>query len=238
MKKIIVAFSVTILLISNVSFSQRWELRYPGIPEDFINDIYFQDENNGFIINDGGSILKTTDGGNTWKITRHFQRNKLTEIKFIDDQTGFIISPFSHLDDNLDLIYTTNGGTNWQESNVDFEGSLVIDTRFTFLPLSKSKLLKTSNWGGLIEKLDNFYGNWEIVYSMPFLYVGDTNAPYGDILQFQKLSNKILALGSSYVAKEAGILTDSISFFLESTDEGSSWDTLWCGLPNRAFTSF
>ena len=237
MKKIIRVFSVAFFLISNISFSQQWVLRYPDIPTDFINDIIFLNENDGFIVNDGGSILKTTDGGDSWKIIQHFQRNKLTEIKFIDEQTGFILSPYSHLDDDLDLIYTTNGGRNWQESNVDFSESLVIDTRFIFQPLSKSKILKTSNFGGLIEKLDNFYGNWEIVYEMPAI-PNDYYQPYGDIFQFQKLNSKILALGSSYKAKEVGIITDSISFFLESTDEGSTWDTLWCGLPYVASCSF
>ena len=105
MKKIIRVFSVAFFLISNISFSQQWVLRYPDIPTDFINDIIFLNENDGFIVNDGGSILKTTDGGDSWKIIQHFQRNKLTEIKFIDEQTGFILSPYSHLDDDLDLIY-------------------------------------------------------------------------------------------------------------------------------------
>ena len=228
MKKIILFL---IICSSNFCLAQ-WALRYPEITSDFINDIYFLNENDGFAVNEGGSIMKTTDGGSTWKIIRNFYGKDLTEIKFIDDKTGFILVPYSYVGDNIGLIYTTDGGEIWQTVNIGNLGS-VYDNPI-FLPISNSELLETTNTSGLIERLDNFYGNWKIVYKMPSYFDVDIYAPYGGILQFQKLGNKILALGSSYNAQRNGILSDSISFILESYDNGLTWDTLWCGLPYAA----
>ena len=56
--------------------------------------------------------------------------------------------------------------------------------------------------------------------------------PYGDIKQFQKLnSGRILALGSSWRAFQINFITDSVAFILYSDDNGSTWDSLWCDLP-------
>ena len=67
---------------------------------------------------------------------------------------------------------------------------------------------------------------------MPYFVDIDVGVPYGDILQFQQLSSgRILALGSSWRAKNSGLISDSLSFILKSDDLGRSWDTLWCDLP-------
>ena len=56
--------------------------------------------------------------------------------------------------------------------------------------------------------------------------------PYSDIRQFEKLnSGRILALGSSWSAFQANVITDSVSFILFSDDNGNTWDSLWCDLP-------
>ncbi len=223
---------LSILSALNISYSQQWELRYPYIPSDFINDIFFLDQNDGFMVNDGGSILRTTDSGETWKIKKHYQRNSLNEIKFIDKNNGFIFSPHSFIGDQIDFLYTTDGGTNWEKSNIFLSQAL------SFLPVSKNELLGSTNDWGTIERLDNFFGNWETVYQPHYYFETDVNIPYGNILQFQKFDSKILALGASANAKRAGVLSDSISFILESFDSGVSWDTLWCGLQDVANTFY
>jgi photosystem II stability/assembly factor-like uncharacterized protein len=229
MKKILV--TLFLLIIINQTIFPQFELRYPDIPSDQINDIFFLDELTGFFVNSGGSVLMTTDGGITWKIKAHFQRNTFSEIKFIDDENGFAISPHSHIGDDVSFIYTTNRGLNWNEGNVYMGDAL------TFVPLSLSNILKSSMYDGTINKLDNFFGNWVEAYRIPYFLDDDLFAPYGDILQFQQLSNgRILALGSSWRAKNANVISDSVSFILKSDDLGSSWDTLWCDLPYASQT--
>ncbi len=213
------------IYLSQISFSQ-WELRYPDIPSDQINDITFIDEATGFIVNSGGSILMTTDGGASWKITSHYQRNILSEIKFVDNKHGFVISPYSHMGDNVSFIYTSDGGLHWQQ------GSVLISDALTFLPLSMSLILKSSMYSGTIQRLDNFFGNWNETYRIRYFFDIDVPVPYGEIIQFQRLpSGRILALGNSGNARKKGILFDSVSFILSSDNDGGTWDTLWCDLP-------
>jgi photosystem II stability/assembly factor-like uncharacterized protein len=214
-----------LFFISSILYAQ-WELRYPDIPSDQINDIEFLNENVGFAVNSGGSILMTTDGGETWKIKAHYQRNTFSEIKFINSETGFAISPHSYIDDDISFVFTTDGGLTWHQSNTYMGDAL------TFLPVSESSILKSSINEGTISKLDNFFGNWEEVYRIPFFMDTDVSVPYGDIVQFTHLlSGRILALGSSWRAKNSGVISDSLSFILKSDDLGNSWDTLWCDLP-------
>ena len=199
MKKLILIVFLFLIYFSNCIYSQ-WELRYPDIPTDHINDIYFLNDQTGFIVNDGGSVLMTTDGGTTWDIKAHFQRNTFAEIKFVDNMNGFSFSPHSYIGDNTQLIYTTDGGYNWMKADVYLSNAL------TFLPLSASMILKAPD-DGTIMKLDNFYGNWIETYRIPYFFDIDVFIPYGDIRQFQKLnSGNILALGASWRAEEQGII--------------------------------
>ena len=209
----------------------QWELRYPPQPTVGINDIYFLNQSNGFAVNSSGSILKTVDGGNHWSIVKHLQRDNLTEIKFVDNQNGFILSPHSFIGDSKDFVFTTDGGNEWQTSYIGLSDAL------TFLPLSNSEIIKSGDQG-TIAKLDNFYGLWSEKYRMSVFIDWDIYAPFGDIKQFEKLnSGRILALGSSWRAFQYNVISDSVAFLLFSDDDGSSWDTLWCDLP-KILTTF
>jgi len=223
MKKNFTSFLLFLLILINRMNFPQFELRYPDLPQDQINDIVFLNDSKGFFINDGGSVLMTEDGGVTWNIVAHFQRNTFSQIKFIDENNGFAVSPYSHIGDDISFIFTTDGGFNWSAGNVYMGDAL------TFLPISESAILKSLEYDGTINKLDNFFGNWVQTYTIPYFWNGDLQSPYGDILQFQKLpGDRILALGSSWRAKAANFISDSVSFILKSDDLGSTWDTLWC----------
>src|SRR5260370_42607477 len=113
-------FAVSILAVFAVSvLSAQWELLYPDIPADQINDILFLNESTGFAVNIAGSVLMTTDGGNTWKIKAHYQRNTFSGMKFLDSQNGFVISPYSYIGDNIRFIFTTDAGLHWEQGTVD-----------------------------------------------------------------------------------------------------------------------
>ena len=203
----------------------QWEMRYPSQPTYGINDICFISQSVGFAVNSSGSILKTIDGGLHWNIDKHYQRDYLSEIKFTDSQNGFCISPHSFIGDSRDFIFTTDGGGYWQSTYLGTSDAL------TFLPLSTSEIIKSGDQG-TISKLDNFFGLWSERYRMPTYFEWDIDVPYGDIKQFEKLnSGRILALGSSWKAFQVNVITDSVAFILYSDDNGSTWDSLWCDLP-------
>lgn len=225
---------VFIIFFCPYLFSQ-WELRYPDFPTDYVSDLIFLNENKGFCVNNGGSILISTDSGNSWKIANHFQRNVFSKIKFLDDKTGYAISPHSVIGDTIHFVVTNDGGLSWSSLNINM--SVAID----FLPLSYTEFLKSNRvsfaWLDIaIERYNASSGNWQPVYDIPRFWDGHMWVAFGDIIQFQPLPGRILALGSSHSAKNAGIISDSVSFFLQSLDNGFTWDTLWCGLPFIAHT--
>jgi photosystem II stability/assembly factor-like uncharacterized protein len=61
--------------------------------------------------NDKGYILKTTNSGNNWSISDSLGTNRLTRIRFLDQNTGVVFGSFS------DAFRTTNGGNSWVQMN-------------------------------------------------------------------------------------------------------------------------
>lgn len=75
---------------------------------DFVNDIFFLDSLNGWVVTNTGYIMNTTSGGDNWEIQAASAGN-LYSIQFLDSQTGYTLGNGTH-----GIIYkTTNGGTNW-----------------------------------------------------------------------------------------------------------------------------
>ena len=145
-KLLIVTIYVFSFTLSS-TFAQ-WVLRYPQQPTLGINDMVFINQSVGLAVNGSGSILETTDGGLHWSISKHYQRDNISEIKFVDDQNGFCISPHSYIGDSQDFMFTTDGGSYWQSTYLGTSDAL------TFLPLSISEMIKSGDQGQ--------YQNWII----------------------------------------------------------------------------
>ncbi|MFA6598002.1 MAG: YCF48-related protein [Ignavibacteriaceae bacterium] len=212
-----------VLVLSEKHNSQQ--LLYPDIPSNAINDLIFVNDSSGYFITCCGSIYATSNGGNTWALQKHYQRNNLTQIEFINETQGFIYSPPSFVGDDISFLYSSEEtGNLWNSADINIEDVL------TFIPISNSKIIKSDDYGQ-ISMLDNFYEKWDIKYQMPRFISGCLSFPYGEIVQFHNFWNqRILALCNNVHAYNSNLIQDSLSFILESTNEGNSWDTLWIGL--------
>ena len=71
----------------------------------FVNDTL------GFITGIG-KIFKTTDGGNNWRMISIPGCSRITDIKFLDEQTGFLVGIFNS------LFKTNDGGDTWNSFNL------------------------------------------------------------------------------------------------------------------------
>ena len=224
----LIRFLYIILLSPSLSYSQ-WDLVYPDIPTDHINDLIFLDQYKGYCVNEAGDILETSNGGLDWEIIKYYPEHSIVEVKFLDEQNGFgFVNKLIFQQGDVPFIYTTDGGDNWEEAQITMN-----DAR-SFLPISLSQMIKSVDDG--IQKLDNFFNQWRYTYDIPTFLVGDSlyqwEELYGSIHQFQKLnSGRILAIGSSLNAFYHEIISDSVSYILKSDDMGENWDTLWCDLP-------
>ncbi|MCU0342323.1 MAG: YCF48-related protein [Ignavibacterium sp.] len=108
MKKLVFVFGLLLILSSN-TFSQQgwfWQNPYPG--SCGYRDIEFVSENSIWAVGYNGTIVKSTDGGNTWQNIYLNLSIELTGLSFIDEMHGTIAG------ENGTIIHTTNGGIDWQ----------------------------------------------------------------------------------------------------------------------------
>lgn len=84
----------------------------------FLNDLYFFNKDQGFIVGDDALLYTTTDGGRSWRDTSFSTvgSSRLNCITFVNDTLGFISGGGST------LFRTRNGGRSWEQINVDFIG--------------------------------------------------------------------------------------------------------------------
>lgn len=220
-----IALSVfTFLLVNAYLVYSQWELRYPPVPAETITDIAFISDEVGFFTNTAGSIYSTVDGGDTWELAIHFPRDQVKQIVFDDSSLGFALSPRSFTGDQVSLLKTVDGGQTWEVTPNELNDAI------TFLPLDNTSGIK-SHFSGISKSADSF-ATWEVKYEMPFFIDYDIGVPFGEISTFQKLpSGSIVALRSDNLARDHGVISDSISFVLRSEDSGETWKTLWRGTP-------
>jgi photosystem II stability/assembly factor-like uncharacterized protein len=137
-------------------------------------DIYFLNNNVGFAVggrdNCGGTgcvppgavMLRTTDGGQTWKNVSLplSQKIELQSIHFTDNLTGFAVGTGV-------VLSTKDGGDTWQDTSPPNAGAVFMDVKFKdkqngLIAATSGKLLKTSDGGS----------NWNV--TQPF-EVGGVN---------------------------------------------------------------
>ncbi len=107
MKRLITTL-LTILLFSSVCYSQYGWFPQAGVFWSYEQDLYFFDENNGFIAASLG-LYHTTDGGENWQLNQDILNN-VNKIVFVNNLLGYVLS-------NHRKIYkTTDGGNSWQQT--------------------------------------------------------------------------------------------------------------------------
>ncbi|MDP4220746.1 MAG: YCF48-related protein [Bacteroidota bacterium] len=84
--------------------------------------VFFVNENAGFVVGDGGTILRTTNGGTTWANVSFATNLTLTGVYFLNTDTGFVCG-------HKVLLRTTNSGNSWTkvDSTFDYENILFSD---------------------------------------------------------------------------------------------------------------
>jgi photosystem II stability/assembly factor-like uncharacterized protein len=213
----VVLFSIFIFILSIPLFSQQ--RIHPTLPSDFINDLHYLNKNEVLFINSGGSIFKSYDGGTSWEL-KYNHEHELLNIYFIDDETGFIQPKYG------EPLYTNDSGESWEEYSLSIY-------RNRFLPISSSIAIR-ANEDGVISLVDNFFNEWQEVYSPPTFEdssdIWYPVKPYGILRQLEKTtSDRIVALYSFETAFNNEIIDDSLNLIIHSLDQGFTWDTLHYG---------
>ena len=81
-----------------------------------LHDVQFVDTQTGYAVGAHGSILKTADGGRSWRILTSGTSGSLQSVCFLTDQIGWVagrdVIPFAGIDSGV-LFFTDNGGETW-----------------------------------------------------------------------------------------------------------------------------
>lgn len=202
-----------------------------------VPDIDFTSENNGWIIFNTSLlqsyIYKTTDGGTSWTEVDHpikesngLQDIDFQEVHFINDDEGFIVGG-NHCTDQgcfrgSSLIYTSNGGLDWDVIRYEPNGPSLIAMDYD--PLSKIGYAvggTISSTNGAIFKFENPSLNLEevnneidefIVYPNPssgtvVMVANSTKNAFLRVIQLdgKLVKEKVIIGGEAQVDLESGV---------------------------------
>ena len=77
----------------------------------------FVDSLTGWAAGEGGTIIHTTDGGNSWEIQNSIVTTFIMDIFFVDENRGWALTLKDIFPFNSVLLRTTNGGIDWSQEN-------------------------------------------------------------------------------------------------------------------------
>jgi len=86
----------------------------------WLRDVYFLNEQTGWIVGSGGTILTTVDGGKTWIKKKNFTQDVIRQVFFTDERNGWLLCERNlyALGSNSPSYFlkTNDGGINWKRA--------------------------------------------------------------------------------------------------------------------------
>jgi photosystem II stability/assembly factor-like uncharacterized protein len=104
--------NILLLFIMNLNLVAQWNWFNPSPIGNPTESVFFVNENVGWMVGAGGSILKTTDGGIEWEFQECGLDSWFQSVSFIDQNTGWVVGGGN--DDKGSIIMTKNSGESWE----------------------------------------------------------------------------------------------------------------------------
>lgn len=143
----------------------NWEIKQLTIRGFGLNAITFADAQHGWAVGGYGTVLRTTNGGQTWEELNRPTTFDLTEVQFINSQVGYIAGREWFKDPDtgagtyrVEILRTDDGGQNWRTCYRNDESGNV----FQMALLSESILVASIDSNTLIRTSDGGE-TWQIV---------------------------------------------------------------------------
>jgi photosystem II stability/assembly factor-like uncharacterized protein len=194
-------FLVCFLLISSTHYAQ-WFWQNPLPQGNYLRKVMFVSESEGWIVGHSGTILHTTDGGDSWSFQKRGTNDYFTDLHFIDNNYGTVVGL------NGKILRTTDGGKNWQNqvsgthyglNSVFFineNKGFAVGSYNTPYPNSYGVILSTTNGGNTWLVNNRSEGLYEVYFA---------NNNFGMMTGFNVFYG---------------------GFFLKSTDSGKNWEKI------------
>ncbi len=108
MKKI----STIVFLLGCIQFSKAQWIQQPAPTTSNLKDVIFVNNKTGYAVGDGGTVIKTSNGGTSWQLVSFPFNYDLTSVYATDSLDVFVCS--SAYPDQSAVYESTDGGLKWQ----------------------------------------------------------------------------------------------------------------------------
>ncbi len=153
---------------NGASWEVIWEM---DVNATGVSAITFLDPQNGFAGTQGGDLMITTDGGDTWTTTDFdptTDQGEIKDIEFYDTDNGVILTAWGG------AYITADGGDTWTQATVNIPGAsheiAYADASTLFAVGNQQKVFKSSDGGH----------NWTTNYSGPSPWYITTGVHFAD----------------------------------------------------------
>ena len=125
--------------------------------------VFFVNETTGWAVGDEGTILHTNNGGQSWQQQQSGVQIRLNNVFFVDEKTGWAIGGGTVGEDlrellnqeELLLLYTTDGGVTWKKkTGVNALALYFQNRRSGWLAGNYGSLMRTSDGGASWKEFD------------------------------------------------------------------------------------
>jgi len=177
-------------ILRTVDAGATWDYIPCEMPLD-LSSIYFADANTGFAMDEQASVLlKTFNGGTTWKaIKSNISNTTISSVYFTDQSTGFAVGGYNSMPapsrSTGVIIKTADGGVTWNTKEFDATGWLssvyFTDENTGYVVGGSGIILKTTDGGLNWITLSSGTTNW-----LSSVYFQDASTGYavgGNILK-------------------------------------------------------
>ena len=203
---------VSVLFIYNSSYAQ-WEWLNPLPQGNKLNKVSFTDINNGTAVGLVGTILHTTDGGNSWTIQPTGLTTALLDVCFVDANTGTVVGGAGK------ILHTTDGGQTWvtQTSGITtaLRGVSFTDVNNGTAVGAGGKILRTTDGGNTW--VIQTSGTTSFLYSVSF-----TDSANGTAVGALGTIRRTTDAGTTWTAQTSIVTGILWSVYFADTDHGTA----------------
>lgn len=148
----------SLLIMKSLDAAKSWEKADIPAPLSYCSDMFFVDENTGFLCGPEGWLIRTNNGGQDWDDLSPGNNMDLRDLHFVDENNGWMIDY-----DGKTILHTTDGGQNW--SQVQLGSSIIYQPEDIFFLDATNGFVNTDD--GLLYKSTDGGETWELHYGFP-----------------------------------------------------------------------
>ena len=103
------------IFLTVTAYSQgNWEIVFPQPTSNQMVSLDFIDDNTGLCVGEYGTILKSIDGGNNWRIVEIPYLQDLSDVDFVSSKVAYAVGTDGH------IIKTTDAGESWLKQEIKY----------------------------------------------------------------------------------------------------------------------